>query len=77
MNKIGLQGGEGSFSEEASKLFVKNHGLENFSLEYLISSENVLASLENNEIDFGIIAMANAQDGIVIESVNALAGHRC
>ena len=77
MNKIGLQGGKGSFSEEAAELFAKNHGLENFILEYLISSENVLASLENNKIDFGILAMENAQGGVVIESVNALAGHRC
>ena len=77
MNKIGLQGGKSSFSEEAAELFAKNHGLENFSLEYLISSENVLFSLENNEIDFGIIAMENAQGGVVIESVNALAGHLC
>ena len=58
-------------------MFAKNHGLENYSLKYLISAENVLASLKNNEIDFGIIAMENAQGGVVIESVNALAGHRC
>lgn len=77
MNKIGLQGAKGSFSEEASILFAKNHGLENYQLEYLISSENVLASLEIGEIDYGIIAMENAQGGVVIESVNALAVHRC
>ena len=34
-------------------------------------------SLENNEINFGIIAMENAQGDVVIESVNALAGHLC
>ena len=60
MNKIGLQGAKGSFCEEEAELFSKNHGLEKFSLEYLISSENVLTSLENNEIHFGIIAMVNA-----------------
>ena len=77
MIKIGLQGAKGSFSEEASNIFAKNHGLENFQLEYLISSENVLKSLENNEIDYGIIAMENAQGGVVIESVKALAMHKC
>ena len=48
MIRIGLQGAKGSFSEEASNIFARNHGLENFHFEYLISSENVLKSLENN-----------------------------
>ncbi|MAJ45337.1 MAG: prephenate dehydratase [Candidatus Marinimicrobia bacterium] len=77
MVKIGLQGAKGSFSEEASNVFVKNHGLKEFQLKYLISSKNVLKSLENKEIDYGIIAMENAQGGVVIESVDALAGYRC
>ena len=74
---IGLQGAKGSFSEEASIVFAKNHGIQNYQLEYLISSKNVLKSLQDRNIKFGIIAMENAQGGIVIESVKALASYRC
>ena len=34
-------------------------------------------AVEKGSIDFGIFAMENAQGGVVIESVEALAGYRC
>ena len=77
MIKVGIQGGKGSFSEQAANQFVTNHGLENTTVEYLISSDKVLSSVENNEVDYGIFAMENAQGGVVIESVKALAKYRC
>ena len=77
MIKIGIQGGKGSFSEEAAYEFAKNHGYDDFSTEYLISSESVLASVEDEMVNYGIFAMENAQGGVVIESVEALAVHRC
>ncbi len=77
MKAIGIQGGEGSFSEQAANKFISNHGLDNVEIKYLISSESVLSSVENNEVDYGIFAMENAQGGVVIESVKALAKYRC
>jgi prephenate dehydratase len=77
MTTIGIQGGKGSFSEEASNIFCKNHGLTNFKIIYQISSEHVLAGVENGKTDYGIIAMENAQGGVVIESVEALSKYRC
>ena len=77
MIKIGIQGAQGSFSEEAAHLFAKNHGIEGYKMEYLISSEKVLNAVESGETDYGIFAMENAQGGVVIESVEALARHRC
>ena len=77
MIKVGVQGGKGSFCEEAAEIFIKNHGLEQFSIKFLISSSNVLEHLEKNKIDFAVIAMENAQGGVVIESVEALARYRC
>ena len=77
MIKIGIQGGKGSFSEEAACEFAKNHGYDDFSVEYLISSETVLAFVEDEMVNYGIFAMENAQGGVVIESVEALAVHRC
>ena len=75
--KIGIQGAVGSFSEEASNKFMKDHGLEDVTIEYLISSKEVLQSVENQKVEYGIFAMENAQGGVVIESVEALALHKC
>ena len=75
--KIGIQGGKGSFSEAAGEVFAKNHGIENFEIIFQISSEMVLNGVENGSTDFGIFAMENAQGGVVIESVEALAEHQC
>ena len=74
---IGIQGGEGSFSEQAAKSFVKNHDIKNISIKYLISSKSVLKSIESGLIDYGVFAMENAQGGVVIESVEAMAEYRC
>ena len=73
---IGIQGGKGSFSELACKLFVKNHGISNFNISYLISSKAVLKNVQLGSVDYGIFAMENAQGGVVIESVEALAQYR-
>ena len=75
--KVGIQGIEGSFSEEAAKSYCRKFGIEDFELKYLVSSMNVLDSLSNNSIDTGIFAMENAQGGVVIESVEALAKNQC
>lgn len=77
MTSIGIQGGKGSFSEQAAHEFSNNHGLEGADIIYQISSETVLAGVESGETDYGIIAMENAQGGVVIESVEALAKYRC
>ncbi len=75
--KIGIQGAIGSFSEEASKKFIENHGIKNPEIKYLISSKDVLNEVESREVDYGIFAMENAQGGVVIESVEALASYKC
>ena len=77
MKTIGVQGGKGSFSEEAANLFCKNHGISDSKIIYQISSEQVLHEVENNQTEYGIIAMENAQGGVVIESVEALSKYRC
>ena len=75
--KIGIQGGRGSFSEEAAIIFSKNHGIKNAKISYLISSEAVLENLVLGRIEYGVFAMENAQGGVVIESVEALAKYQC
>ena len=77
MKSIGIQGGKGSFSEQAATQFAINHGINDFNIVYQISSESVLNGLESDQTDYGVIAMENAQGGVVIESVEALARYRC
>jgi len=77
MTKIGIQGDLGSFSEEAANDFVKRHDLADVKLEYLISSKRVLEAVEDRSVDYGIFAIENSQGGVVIESIEALAAHRC
>ena len=77
MKKIGIQGIEGSFSEEAAKCYCNKFDIKEFELDYLISSMNVLDGLTSEAIDIGIFAMENAQGGVVIESVEALAKNQC
>ena len=77
MKKVGIKGLEGSFSEQAAKFYCNKFDIQDFELAYLISSMNVLNGLNNNEVDVGIFAMENAQGGVVIESVEALAENNC
>jgi len=76
-NKIGIQGGKGSFSEEAAKKFAVNHGIQDADIIYLISSKAVLEGVESGKVRYGVFAMENAQGGVVIESVEAMAEYRC
>lgn len=77
MIKIGIQGAAGSFSEIAANEFAKRQKLDTYEIDFLISSENVLKAVDNDSVKYGIFAMENAQGGVVIESVKALAKYRC
>ena len=46
MKTIGIQGGKGSFSEQAAKQFAENHGLDDSKIIYQISSHEVLKGIE-------------------------------
>lgn len=74
--KIGVMGAKGSFSEEASRMYAHKAGIKKYTLDYLISAENVLAHLEDGSIDIGIFPIENSNGGIVLESVHAMARHR-
>lgn len=75
--RIAVQGIAGSFSETAGITFAKTEGLGDYTLKYCLNSENVLVAIEEGEVDYGIFAIENAQGGVVIESVEALAHHHC
>lgn len=75
--KIGVMGAEGSFSEEAARVYAKKHAnLKKYELVYLVTAENVLRSLEKGTIDLGIFPIENSTGGMVLEAIYAMAKHR-
>lgn len=72
----GIQGGPGSFSEEATRQFTKQTGIDP-EITYLYTSERVLTAVENGDVDHGLVAIENSVGGVVFETVEALTRHRC
>jgi len=72
----GIQGGKGSFNEEAIFYFLKRGEVSNYKIKYLYTSENVLDSLHKGEIDRGQFAIHNSVGGIVEESIQAMARYK-
>ena len=73
---IGIQGIKGSFCEQAAHIFTKNHEIESYKIEYLVGAEPVFQAIENESTHYGILAVENAQGGVVIETLLALAKYR-
>jgi prephenate dehydratase len=74
--KIGVMGARGSFSEEAGRTYAHKNRIKRYSIEYLVSAENVLSAIEDGSIDIGIFPIENSNGGIVIEAVHAMAKHQ-
>lgn len=76
---IGIQGGKGSFNEEACRHYCARHAAQipAYRLEYLYTSNNVLAALHQGRIDFGVFALQNARGGVVMETIHALSKYDC
>lgn len=73
---IGIQGGKGSFNDEALQHYVKKAGIDKYEVKYLYTSERVLAALHGGEIDRGLLAIHNSVGGMVGESVEAMARYK-
>ena len=73
---LGIQGGKGSFNEEAISYWLKKSGITKYDIKYLYTSENVLSALHSGEIDRGQFAIHNSIGGIVGESVEAMANYK-
>ena len=69
---FGIQGGRGSFNEDAVNQYIKNNKIKNSEIKYLFTTMNVMASLNRSEIDFGVFAISNSRGGLVDESLQAL-----
>ncbi len=73
---IGIQGGKGSFNEEALNYWLKRSGIEHYTIKYLYTTDNVLAALHSGDIDHGQFAIHNSIGGIVGESIEAMAAYK-
>lgn len=73
---IGIQGGKGSFNEEAALYWLQRSDITKYELKYLYTTDNVLKALHKGEIDQGQFAIHNSVGGIVTESITAMAAYR-
>lgn len=73
---IGIQGGKGSFNEEAIQYYLKRNQIEKYKIEYLHTSDNVLRKLHEGDIDQGLFATHNSIGGIVMESIESMAKYK-
>jgi prephenate dehydrogenase len=73
---VGIQGGRGSFNEEAARELIRRTPDQPFELVYLHTTENVLRALHAGTVDRGLFAIHNSLGGMVGESVEAMARYR-
>jgi prephenate dehydratase len=69
---LGIQGGIGSFNEEAARFFLRQKAISQAELRYLYTSENVMDAVVRGEIDRGQCAVYNSAGGWVEETTEAL-----
>lgn len=72
---IGIQGGRGSFNEEAIRYWLKRSGITKYRIRYLYTSKRVLSALHEGKIDRGQFAIHNSVGGIVEESITAMSDY--
>jgi prephenate dehydrogenase len=73
---VGIQGGKGSFNEEAATYYLSRTPAVPYELEYLHTTENVLKALYEGRVDRGQFAIHNSIGGVVTESIAAMANYR-
>ena len=74
---IGIQGGEGSFNEEAIRKYCAAKRIANYRIRYLYTTKRVLKALHEKRIDRGMFATENSGSGTVWETINALSRYNC
>lgn len=73
---IGIQGGIGSFNEEAARAWLHRHNITEYKIKYLYTSEKVMSELHAGSIDQGLCAIHNSIGGMVTETIEAMAHYR-
>jgi len=73
---FGIQGGKGSFNEQALMTYLKKHQIKKYRIKYLYTTEKVLRYLYEGKIDYGQFAIHNSTGGMVKESIEAIARYK-
>jgi len=73
---VGIQGGRGSFNEEAALYYLNRNEIRDYEIKYLFTTENVLKALHEGDIDRGQFAIHNSVGGVVKESIEAMANYK-
>jgi prephenate dehydrogenase len=68
----GIQGGRGSFNEQAALYYLGRAKVSAYEIRYLHTTANVLRDLHEGRIDRGQFAIHNSVGGIVDESIEAM-----
>jgi prephenate dehydratase len=73
--RVGIQGGRGSFNEQALKFYLEKKGISEaqIAIKYLYTTERVLSELKSGEIERGQFATHNSIGGPVKETEMAKA----
>lgn len=74
--RIGVQGGRGSFNDQAVKFYVETRHVSPWDAVYFHTTEAVLRALAAKEIDYGQFALYNSRGGMVEETMQAIGPHR-
>lgn len=72
----GIQGGVGSFNEEAIRDYLSRKERHEHEIKYLYTTDAVMRALHAGEIDFGQFAIHNSVGGVVEESIRAMAEYK-
>ncbi|MGA8416956.1 MAG: prephenate dehydrogenase/arogenate dehydrogenase family protein [Candidatus Dormiibacterota bacterium] len=73
---VGIQGGRGSFNEDAARYYMSRTPEIPCEIVYLHTTERVLRALHEGEVDRGVFAIHNSVGGMVGESIAAMARYR-
>ncbi len=74
---IGIQGGQGSFNDEAIHKYCRARSIKTYEVRYLYTTKRVLKSLHEKKIDRGMFATENSGSGTVWETINAMSRYNC
>ncbi len=72
----GIQGGIGSFNDEAVNLYIKKNKIKDYKIKYLYTTKKVLKNLHVGNIDYGLFAIHNSVGGVVQESIKAISNYK-
>src|SRR3989344_3608082 len=73
---FGIQGGRGSFNEQAILSYIKSKKISGYKIEYLYTSEKVLKNVHEGNVDFGLFATHNFIGGVGGGFIFGLSGYK-